>query len=161
SARGSELSASTSPTSAPRGAGSGIAIPTSAPYGISSAGTAPRSFAPNPPPPPPPRARFFRGKGAVPPPPTRAREAHPPAAMLACRLRETIGGSYEIVLANTGTEAVELAARHADEALAARRDEVRRQVELVAGRWGCEEGEESREWSPDAVAVLRDHGIEP
>src|SRR5262245_11516929 len=104
---------------------------------------------------------FLEGKGVVHAQASVRAEADRLAAMLACRLRETIGGSYEIVLANTGTEAVELAARHADEALAARRDEIRRQVELVAGRRGCEQVEKSRDWSPDAVAVLRDHGIDP
>jgi acetylornithine/succinyldiaminopimelate/putrescine aminotransferase/predicted amino acid dehydrogenase len=70
------------------------------------------------------------------------------SARLATRLHEATGRTYEILLANTGSEATELAARHAELIFAQRRD--------AAATWcrtdvACV----SAEWSANARARLR------
>ena len=74
---------------------------------------------------------------------------------LARRLEQSVSRAFEIVLSNTGSEAVEVAAKHAEQVLAAKRG--RLATELETDFHECA----SLRWSEDAIAVLRAHGIEP
>jgi acetylornithine/succinyldiaminopimelate/putrescine aminotransferase/predicted amino acid dehydrogenase len=97
------------------------------------------------------RAGVVHGQASVRP------ESERLAAALARRLHETVGGSYEVLLANTGSEAVEVAARHSEEALEMRRDN----AEAWAEAEPRASGRDPAAWSPEATKLLAAHAIDP
>ena len=74
---------------------------------------------------------------------------------LARRLHESCGGRFEVVLASTGSEAVEVAARHAEEALLERRTSLASWIERPPGVVG--EGP----WTGGTLEVVRSLGLDP
>lgn len=98
---------------------------------------------------------FFDAAGVVHGQASVRRESEELGEILARRIHESVGGSYEIVFLNTGAEAVEAAAKHTDEVLAARRDRAREWTEA------SELGDGPLAWSEEATAQLRSHHIDP
>jgi acetylornithine/succinyldiaminopimelate/putrescine aminotransferase/predicted amino acid dehydrogenase len=94
---------------------------------------------------------FLNAHGAIHAQASVRRAAVALSARLATRLHEGTGRTYEILLANTGSEAAELAARHAELIFAQRRD--------AAATW-CRTGVACAraEWS--AIARARLHRLE-
>jgi len=93
--------------------------------------------------------RVFQGQASV----RSASEAL--KRQLGERLRSSCGIEFTVLLANTGSEAVEVAARHAGEELELRRLAVAASLSLDAESVG-----ESR-WSPGATAKLTELGLSP
>ena len=96
---------------------------------------------------------FLQSRGVIHGQASRRAASDRLVAALAHRLRQSVGRDFEIILANTGTEAVEVAAQHAEEALAVRRQALAERLEIDAPA--------PLPWSPDASTLLQSLGIEP